>query len=82
MRSVVFLRLKNGRWNQLNPYDTGFDQYLEYEDDERTARDKVNLLAMEIMWQLISQGVITPGRNTANPNLPWFHLTDYGKKVI
>jgi hypothetical protein len=35
-----------------------------------------------VFWQLISQGVLTPGMNTANPNLPWFRLTQYGKKVI
>ena len=28
------------------------------------------------------EGVITPGKDAPNPNLPWFRITDYGQKVL
>jgi hypothetical protein len=34
------------------------------------------------MWQLMIQGVITPGMNESNLDLPHFRVTDYGHKVL
>ena len=34
------------------------------------------------MWQLVIQGVITPGLNASNPNLPFFRITEYGSKAL
>lgn len=82
IRSVVFSRLKRGRWEQLYIGDTGFDEYFDFGQNVTVARNNLLLKVQEIFWQLISQGVITPGINTSNPNLPWFRLTDYGRKVI
>jgi len=82
IRSVIFNRLKRGGWEQLYVGDTGFDEYFDFGTNISRARDNLILKVQEIFWQLISQGVITPGINTSNPNLPWFRLTDYGKKVI
>jgi hypothetical protein len=96
VRQIVFRRLKEDtNWNQL------------YEDwDERTAsrfvkfdpphlKNRFLVLMMEVMWQLITQGVITPGMwqlitqgvitpriNAPNPELPWFRVTSYGKTVL
>jgi hypothetical protein len=39
-------------------------------------------LVKEVMWELLFQGVISPGLNNANPNLPFFHVTDYGREVL
>ena len=36
----------------------------------------------EVFWQLLIEGVVAPGMNSSNQNLPWFHVTDYGKKVL
>ena len=32
----------------------------------------------EIIWELLIQGVLAPGKNSLNLNLPFFHVTDYG----
>ena len=82
IRSVIFNRLKRGGWEQLSIGDTGFDDYFDFGQNISRARDNIILKVQEIFWQLISQGVITPGINISNPNLPWFRLTDYGRKVI
>ena len=42
--------------------------------DEETVR--------EIFWSFILQGILIPGLNNANPNLPFFTLTEYGRGVI
>jgi len=36
----------------------------------------------EVFWQLMIEGILAPGMNAANQNLPWFHVTDYGRKVL
>ncbi len=36
----------------------------------------------EIFWELIIQGIIAPGINSSNLNLPFIHLTEYGKHCI
>lgn len=36
----------------------------------------------ELFWAFIIQGVIIPGMNANNPNLPFFSVTEYGQKVV
>ena|SRR2546427_3170821 len=38
--------------------------------------------AVEVFWRLLIEGIVAPGMNSSNMNLPWFHLTAYGRKVI
>jgi hypothetical protein len=39
--------------------------------------------AQSIVWDLIIEGVVRPGLNEGvNNNLPFFHVTEWGKKVI
>lgn len=40
------------------------------------------LLVSEIIWELLLQGVIAPGFNDSNLQLPFIHLTEYGKECI
>ena len=40
------------------------------------------LLANEILWRLIFQGVLTIGRDADNLDLPWFRVTAHGQKVL
>jgi len=44
------------------------------------AMDQARVL--DIMWELVTERVIAPGVNEANPDLPFFHLTDHGRKVL
>lgn len=83
VRQVVLRRLKlDQSWNHLdyNWADHRANSFINYEESHLKRRFIV--LANEIMWQLIIQGVITPGKDSSNPNLPFFRITDYGKKVL
>jgi hypothetical protein len=39
-------------------------------------------LVYEVVWGLIIQGVLTPGKDAPNPELPWFRITKYGEEVL
>lgn len=83
IRSVVFQRLRSkDRWEQINPHDESFNKFFQNSDGNRRLPDYIFLLIQEIFWEMIAQGVIVPGINLSNPNLPFFRLTDYGKRVI
>ncbi|MDD5775093.1 MAG: hypothetical protein PHS64_04035 [Candidatus Omnitrophica bacterium] len=82
IRSIMFDRLRKGAWQQLNLRDTGFDEYFEFGSNTHAERDVFMLMVQEIFWQFIAQGIITPGIDVNNPGLPWFRLTEYGRKVI
>ncbi len=36
----------------------------------------------EIIWELLLQGVLAPGKNSLNLNLPFIHLTEYGEQAL
>ena len=79
-RAIMLERLRrDNNWNQLNSYDPGFDPYVDYVGNSRT---KLLILLQDVFWEFIIQGIIAPGTNLSNPNLPWFHITDYGRKVL
>ena len=40
------------------------------------------LLVQEIIWELLLQGVLAPGKNSLNLNLPFIHLTEYGERAL
>ncbi len=83
VRQIVLTRLREDQsWSQ---FDYVWDQrdrpYVRFEGGG-WVQNRFLELANEVMWQLIMQGVITPGMNASNPNLPWFRITDYGKQVL
>lgn len=83
VRQIILYRLKqDSNWNQFDYVwdDRGSSRFAEFESPQLRARFLV--LANEVMWQLIVQGVITVGMNASNPNLPFFRITDYGRKVL
>ncbi len=80
VRTIMLERLRrDNNWQQLNSYDPGFDPYVEYIGNSRT---KLLVLLQDVFWEFIIQGIIAPGSNLSNPNLPWFHITEYGRKVL
>jgi len=82
-RAILMERLRRDKnWNSLNSYDPGFDPYVEYVGNAHLSRTKLLVLIQDVFWEFIIQGIIAPGANLSNPNLPFFHTTDYGKKVI
>lgn len=82
VRQIVLKRLKDDtRWNQFDrTWDEHHQKFVSF--DPGRLRDRFVVLANEIMWQLIIQGVITVGIDAANPNLPFFRITDYGQEVL
>lgn len=38
--------------------------------------------ARELFWSFIIQGILIPGLNSGNPNLPFFTLTEYGRHIL
>lgn len=82
VRQIVFMRLRDQtHWEQLDTTGAGFDSYVEFNGGSKDYR-RLAFLAHEVCWELIIQGVLSPGLNASNPNLPFFHITDYGKKVL
>ena len=40
------------------------------------------LMLQEILWELLVQGVLAPGKNSLNLNLPFVHVTGYGAQCL
>ncbi len=84
-RSVVLQRLRDDgaeikQQLQLDPTGDGYKRYVtfsHYHNQERFLE-----LATEIMWELIVQGVIVPGTGGQIGQLPFFRISDYGRKVL
>lgn len=43
-------------------------------------RDRLAL--QELTWELIIQGILAPGADWSNPNLPFVRVTEYGKRCL
>jgi hypothetical protein len=82
VRQVVLRRLKEDtNWSAFDPTWADQNQDLVRFEPNRL-RSRFVVLANEVMWQLIIQGVITVGRDQHNNNLPWFRITAHGQKVL
>jgi len=82
VRQIVLRRLKEDTdWHQFDMiWERNASQFVQF--DPPRLRSRFVVLANEVMWQLIIQGVITVGMDSHNLNLPWFRITDYGQKVL
>ena len=83
VRSIVLRRLKEDRQYNLmyrDWKDRDGEKYVAFDPPHLSSR--FNVLEGEVLWQLIIQGVITPGKDSPNPSLPWFRITSYGEKVL
>jgi hypothetical protein len=82
VRQIILNRLKyDSDWNQFDyTWGESSRRFVEFERPE--LREHFIILATEIMWQLVIQGVITPGMNSSNLTLPFFRVTEYGREVL
>jgi len=55
-------------------------EYKYYQHNNLNPDD--NLTINEIIWDLILERIATPGFDAANPNLPFFRLTEFGQDYI
>lgn len=83
VRQIIFARLRSEPdWKQLEGDGSGFAKYVEYKGSEWESRNALIFAAHEVFWQLVVEGVLSPGMNSSNLNLPWFHVTRYGRDVL
>jgi hypothetical protein len=81
VRQVFWNRLRVDRsYCRIQGQDGVFSHYVEYAQP----RDEADFqrLVIDVFWELVTQGVLSPGSTTGNPSPPFFHLTEYGKKVV
>ena len=71
VREAVLNRLRHDKnWSQFDNTGSGFDPYVEYVGDERRGRRLFLLYSREVIWQLMSEGVLAPGSNSSNLDHP------------
>lgn len=90
-RELVLIALKKPDWNQFANIESNVG-LLKAERAGNRNRHKTDgrtylvsgeySIIHEIIWSFIIQGVLMPGSNDSNPNLPHLRLTEYGKKVV
>ncbi len=76
LRSTVFEILRKTPQTHFHAIENDVRRALEtYE------RHDV-LLLQEVLWDLLVQGVLAPGKNSLNLNLPFVHVTEYGAQCM
>lgn len=76
LRPVVFDILRKTPQTHFRAVEN--DVRLKLDDYER--RDVLAL--NEVLWELLLQGVLAPGKNSLNPDLPFVHVTEYGARCL
>jgi len=56
------------------------DEHRRTSEDYFDYTDKFNI--NEIIWKLIIKGILLPGKDWLNKDLPNIHLTEYGKSIL
>lgn len=81
LTKVANLAVKRGFYigPEADPKAHGFGQKVPYAY-RLTNRDYYK--SRDIIWDLIIEGIIRPGPLNGEEGLPFFHVTDYGKKMI
>ena len=73
-------RLRRGDFVQIDYSGEGFSEYVEFQNPQ--SRQTFAVLAQEVFWALVVEGILSPGRDYNNEKLPWFHITAYGERVL
>jgi hypothetical protein len=87
VRQVIFRRLRDQKdsnlsWRELEDDNArGFEPYVEFPHPYYGA-NTFAMAVIDVFWQLVSEGILAPGLNASCRDLPWFHVTAYGRKVI
>lgn len=81
LRLALFERLRREpEWGNMPRDPSGFDPYIHH-----VHQDRAKVLVFDIrkvMWQLFIEGILAPGSDSNNLDLPWFHITQFGKDVL
>jgi hypothetical protein len=76
IRRLVFEVLRRESQTHLNSVEYQVRELAK----EYQRHDALKL--QEIIWELLVQGVLAPGKNSLNLNLPFFHVTEYGEECL
>jgi len=76
LRPLVFDALRRTPQTHLHAIENEIRQKAEgYERGDA-------LLVQEVVWELLGQGVLAPGKNSLNLHLPFVHVTEYGQRCL
>jgi hypothetical protein len=76
LRPLVFDVLRHEPETQFNSVEIGVRNLVP----NHQFYDSLKL--HDILWELLIQGILAPGLNNSNLNLPFIHVTEYGMKCI
>ena len=76
LRSLVFAALRNQPETHIDGVKTRIRNLAV---DYQSADD---LIVHEILWELLTQGVLAPGMSPTHLDLPSIHVTEFGLKVL
>ena len=76
LRERVFQSLKKNPQTHVHTIENEIRQHAEGFERHDT------LTLQEVVWELLVQGVLAPGKNSLNLNLPFVHLTEYGARCV
>jgi len=82
VNEIVLTRLRHDPSFTQTAWSDPVWERLYVEFQKPRDREAFGMSMLDALWDLIRQGVISPGLNTSNPTLPHFHLTDYGRRVL
>lgn len=93
MRALLIRVLRQRRWSQIGEIEMGVGSLKaktygsQYGNRVITdGRGYLELgeasLVQELVWSLIVQGILVPGRDDSNPNWPFLRLTAYGEQCL
>jgi hypothetical protein len=70
----------NPQPGQLDPTGQSYAPFVEYVGPQNPGI--LAFAIQEAFWQLLVEGIVAPGLNAHNLNLPFFHVTEYGRAVL
>jgi hypothetical protein len=76
LRGLVFEILRKSPQTHLH----AIENEIRRRREDYTRGDSLTL--SEIVWELLVQGVLAPGKNSLNLNLPFVHATEYGSRSL
>jgi len=76
LRPLVFEILRKTPQTHLH----AIENEIRRRDEGYTRGDALTL--SEIVWELLVQGILAPGKNSLNLNLPFVHVTEYGARSL
>jgi hypothetical protein len=76
LRRLVLGILKDNPQTHLHSIESELRKHA----DNYGRRDALTL--QEVVWEFLVQGVLAPGKNSMNLNLPFVHVTEYGVRCL